>query len=748
MDPEEDPPAQEDYLDFELEIGTGSGRVYPVAVVRSAAGEAREMMQFPYDDLALENQLLMLQNALLRSGGKPRHILLPEEQSVQDFGLALFKILFVGEIGNCYAVSQREAEQQDKGLRVKLRILSPEMATIPWEFLYDPGRAEYICLSRNTPVVRYLELPQPPQPLPVTLPLRILGMIATPTNLPLLDVQREQQRMEKALEALQQRGLVQLTWLAGQTWRDVQQAMREGPWHIFHFIGHGSFDPLADEGLVAFTDEQGQADLFRATQLARLLSDHRSLRLVVLNACESAKSGRHDVFSSAAANLVRHGIPAVLAMQYTITDAAAIVFSRAFYEALAAGMPIDAAVSEARKAVSFEVENTLEWGIPVLFMRSPDGVLFTVSQGPTLAVRQPPLPVVPSYEVVTGKPAPKAPHISRRAVLIGVAGAVVAIAALGTSIFLTTHQQSPLTTPTPRATTVPLHHLFTYRGHSAAVAQIAWSPDGQRIASSSSDKTVQVWSPNEVSNMFTYRGHASATRAVAWLQDGKRIASGSEDKTVQVWNANDGSNVFTYRGHTDKVWSVAWSPDGKRIASCSDDKTVQVWNANDGSNVFTYRGHSQGVYAVAWSPDGKRIASGSLDTTVQVWNANDGSNVFTYKGHSNAARSVAWSPDGQRIVSGSWDATVQVWNANDGSKPFIYREHTDQVKTVAWSPDGQWIASGSADKTARVWNASNGREVFTYLGHTDTVSSVAWSPDGQRIASGSWDKTTQVWNVV
>lgn len=388
MDPEEDPPA-EDFLDFELEVGLGSGRMYPVAVLHSPAGEPREVMQFPFDGLALENQLLTLQNALLRSGGKPRHILLPEEQSVQDFGLALYNALFAGEIGNCYATSQREAALQDKGLRLKLRINSPEMAAIPWEFLYDPGCAEYVCLSRNTPVVRYVALPRPPRPLPVTLPLRILGMIATPTNLPPLDVQREQLRMESALKSLQQRGQVQLTWLPGQTWRDVQQAMRAGPWHIFHFIGHGSFDPQADEGAIALADEQGQFDLFRATQLGRLLADHRSLRLVVLNACESAKGGRHNVFSSMAVNLVRHGIPAVLAMQYTITDAAAIAFSHAFYAALSDGMPIDAAVSEARKAVSFEVEDTLEWGVPVLFMHASDGLLFTIEQGGSPAPPQP-----------------------------------------------------------------------------------------------------------------------------------------------------------------------------------------------------------------------------------------------------------------------------------------------------------------------------------------------------------------------
>ena len=130
MDAEKDPPVQEDFLDFELEIGAGSGRAYPVAVVRSAAGEARETMQFPFDDLTLENQLLTLQNTLLSSADGRRHMLLPEGQKVQDFGRTLFNTLFTREVGNLYAISQREADQQSKGLRIKLRILSPEMAAL------------------------------------------------------------------------------------------------------------------------------------------------------------------------------------------------------------------------------------------------------------------------------------------------------------------------------------------------------------------------------------------------------------------------------------------------------------------------------------------------------------------------------------------------------------------------------------------------------------------------------------------
>jgi len=359
------------YLDFEVEIGPGAGREYPVAVIRSPAGEAHETMRFPYDELALENRLL-------RSGGKRRQVLSPDEQAVQDFGRDLFNALFTGEVRNRYDVSLERAWHAGQGLRVKLRIQPPELAALPWEFLYDPRQAEYVCLSRDTPLVRYLELPRPIPALGVTPPLRILGMIASPRDLPQLDEARERERVERALQGLGARGLAELTWLEGQTWRHLQAAMRGGPWHIFHFIGHGGFDLVADQGYLALADDEGNSHFLQATQLAMLLADHRPLRLALLNACEGARGGQRDVFSSSAAILVRRGIPAVLAMQYEITDAAAIELARAFYEALAEGMPVDAAVAEARKAVSPAVANTFEWGTPALTMRAPDGVLFQV----------------------------------------------------------------------------------------------------------------------------------------------------------------------------------------------------------------------------------------------------------------------------------------------------------------------------------------------------------------------------------
>jgi len=368
-----------EYLDFELEISHGSGQEYPVALLHSPAGEARETMHFPFSNQELEEHLHALEKALLSSGKKPWRKPTREQQSVQSFGQALFDALLVGEVRSCYNVSQGKAREQGKGLRLKLRIQAPELAALPWEFMYDPRQGgHHLCLSRYTLLVRYLEVPQPVSPLNVTTPLRILGMAVSPSDLDQLDLAREQQRMEKAVQELEAKGLVRLTWLAGQTWRDLHQAMQEGPWHVFHFIGHGWFDRKDEEGFVVLADESANAHHLSATELGLLLADHRSLQLVLLNACEGARGDEHDVFSSTAAILVRLGIPAVLAMQYPITDEAAIEFAGSFYRTLANGDPVEAAVSEARKAVSLGVKGTVEWGIPVLHMRSLDGTLFHI----------------------------------------------------------------------------------------------------------------------------------------------------------------------------------------------------------------------------------------------------------------------------------------------------------------------------------------------------------------------------------
>jgi serine/threonine protein kinase len=298
---------------------------------------------------------------------------------------------------------------------------------------------------------------------------------------------------------------------------------------------------------------------------------------------------------------------------------------------------------------------------------------------------------------------PKSPlpagGISRRTVLIG-GGSLVGLAALGGGFWLANSHRSLGTSAAPILGTT----LYTYHGHSGPVWSVAWSSDSKRVASGSSDKTVQVWDASDGGHVFTYRGHSDVVSAVAWSPNGQRVASASHDGTVQVWDASNGGNVFTYRGHSpDWVADVVWSPNGQRIASAGGD--VQVWNANNGGDVFTY--HNQGDF-VAWSSDGTYIASTGRDGDVQVWNASNGTLVYSHN-HFAGVYSLTWSPKESRVASGTGDGIVQIWDAN-GDHFFNYYGHSravdDPVEALAWSPDGNYIVCGNYGSTVQVWKAS------------------------------------------
>lgn len=359
--------------DFELEIDVGDGSTYPIAVLHSPAGAARGVMRFPFTRAELDAQLVGLEQALLDGA------LQGDTALVQRFGGAIFDALIQGDICTAYDRSRQLTSGADQGLRLKLRILAPDLLTVPWEFLFDARSQEFVALSRRTPVMRYLELLLPDPDFAVTPPLRILGIVSAPTDLPPLDAARERAGLEAALHQPLDNGQVELVWLEQATWQALQAALQAGPWHILHYTGHATFDDRIGEGALVMTDETGAAWLVGATQLGRLLADQRTLRLAVLNACEGARGDEQSPFSSLAAALVQRGLPAAVAMQYAIGDAAATAFAGQFYGALADRLPIDAAVSEGRKAIDQSAPGTVEWGTPVLFSRAADGVLWQIA---------------------------------------------------------------------------------------------------------------------------------------------------------------------------------------------------------------------------------------------------------------------------------------------------------------------------------------------------------------------------------
>jgi tetratricopeptide (TPR) repeat protein len=360
--------------DLELEITPGTAPGHYIITVDSPAGAASGQLRLDLDELLSRRRELA--SAVLASAVPTRSILSAQELPVREVGRQLFEAVFADRVYGRYTASVQEAARQGQPLRVVLRLRAPELAGLPWEAMFDPEADEYLC--QREPIVRYVETAQPATPLPVNPPLRILGIVSAPRDLPTLDVSEEQRRLTDAIDDLRKRQQVELRWASNGTWPCLQEVLQDGHWHVLHFIGHGGID--RGEGVLVLADElTGNSNLVSSARFARLLHTCRPVpRLVVLNSCQSGEAAADDLLSSTAAALVHSGISAAVAMQFVVTDPAALAFSRGFYQALAHNHPVDEAVRLGRIAIDGTSENTLEWLTPVLFLRTDETRLFSI----------------------------------------------------------------------------------------------------------------------------------------------------------------------------------------------------------------------------------------------------------------------------------------------------------------------------------------------------------------------------------
>ncbi|MCM2371887.1 WD40 domain-containing protein [Aporhodopirellula aestuarii] len=327
------------------------------------------------------------------------------------------------------------------------------------------------------------------------------------------------------------------------------------------------------------------------------------------------------------------------------------------------------------------------------------------------------------------------------------------------------------------ATGQRVHELAT---GTVGVFGIAWSPDGERLATAVSDGSVILWQASdgvELRRWQAHRGPSSVRNwfpcmSVDWHPEGGQIASAGRDGMVRIWNPETGAQIHEFTGHSSDVNCIAWSPDGRQLASGGRDHSVRIWDLsvldepNRGKSstatAVPVQGHEDRVWCVAWSPDSQRLASASDDGSVGVWNAKTGQRELNLRqerdtrglwawkgsteiplvglGHDSFVNAVAWSPDGERIISGGEDQTVRVWDSTSGRELETLRPHRGGVETLAFNHDGTRLASGGKEGSIAVFDMQRDSAAFILSESVGEVTRVCWSPDGSQLLTGHHDR--------
>jgi hypothetical protein len=296
---------------------------------------------------------------------------------MQAAGEALFKSIFSPAVRRLWLDAVAGLDE-DEGLRLTLHIEPPELMSLPWELLFQD---EYIGLRQRFPIVRYLDLPSPPDPVVLQPPLRVLVAVCPAKGARSAGAQAELSRIQDVLAQMPTK--VEVDVLESASRDELLAHLRQG-YHVLHYIGQGMVQ--GGQGYLVLEDAKARSSQASATLLGHM-AEGSQLRLIVLSPGDSANRRLGEAMDPVAHGLVRAGIPAVLAMRLPMEDSAAVVFERTFYRSLASALPVDAAVQEARRAIlnaQRDVDGKcVDWAIPTLTMCSPDGVILAIEEEET-----------------------------------------------------------------------------------------------------------------------------------------------------------------------------------------------------------------------------------------------------------------------------------------------------------------------------------------------------------------------------
>lgn len=314
------------------------------------------------------------------------------------------------------------------------------------------------------------------------------------------------------------------------------------------------------------------------------------------------------------------------------------------------------------------------------------------------------------------------------------------------------------------------HPTMKLTGHKGSVYSLAFSPDGECLASGSFDMTCCLWSASgSCTNFNVLQGHKNAILDVKWTVDSEYVVTASADKTIGYYESYTGNRVKRLQGHEGIVNAVDTSrANSKIIASASDDKSVRLWDARLSSKnqQVGLLEHEYARTAVSFGLDGNMVYTAGIDNTITAWdirasltrkdniNGEEGKMLMKMKGHDDTITCLALNRKGTHLLSNSMDGTMKTWDI----RPFVENNFKRHCKTFtgathnaekgllncSWSEDGSMVTGGSADKVVHIWDELTSEELYYLSGHLGCVNSVVFHPKENVIASGSSDKSIYI----
>ena len=302
---------------------------------------------------------------------------------------------------------------------------------------------------------------------------------------------------------------------------------------------------------------------------------------------------------------------------------------------------------------------------------------------------------------------------------------------------------------------------ITRGGHTLPIRSVAFSPDGQYLASASADATIKIW------NMRTGTRQANLilpqeVDSVAFSPDGQYLASGSYDGSLRLWDWRQGQLIRTFPKHSNIATSIAITPDNRTLVSGSLDGRIRLWEIATGRRLRDITG-GQGIQAITITPDGSTIIGTGIGGKVGLWKTETGELIRLLPTDQPrfpaGIEAIAISPDGQtlafspnafspagRLPQGNLRDrnTIGFWNIQGRALGPSLMGHRDYVTTLAFSPSGQTLVSGSLDQTIKIWDVESRRLIRDIREDTRGILAIAFRPDGRAFATGSRNGTLRI----